>query len=33
MNPALNAEAAATRLLAVDALPNLRVETATFAVG
>lgn len=30
---ALNTEAAAPRLLAVDALPHPRVETATFAVG
>jgi hypothetical protein len=33
MKPALNVEALSPRLLAVDALPRARVETATFAVG
>jgi len=33
MNPALDTEAPSPRLLAVDALPHPRVETATFAVG
>jgi len=33
MKPAPNVEASSTRLLAVDALPQARVETATFAVG
>ena len=33
MKPALNVEAASPQLLAVDALPHPRVETATFAVG
>ena len=33
MNPTLNAEAAPTRLLPVDARAPGRVETATFSLG